>query len=82
MPRFYIDLVLGMDYLCDDCGHELCSPKAAERDPMHTAGEIARTRLQNGTPEDIEVEVKKEQRQQVLTVAVSIRVDRVEPHHT
>ncbi|MBQ0820808.1 hypothetical protein KBI52_11385 [Microvirga sp. HBU67558] len=82
MPRFYFDLVLGMDYLRDDDGHELGSLQAAERDAMHTAGEIARSRLQNGSPEDIRVEVKDEHRQQVLAVTVSIRVDRIEPSHT
>lgn len=45
MPRFYFDLELGMGYQCDDCDHELGSLKAAERDTVRTAGEIARVRL-------------------------------------
>ena len=79
MPRFYLDLFLGSASNLDEEGHEIGSLLAAEIEALRTAGELARDRLfimREAVPEDIRVEVRNELRQPVLTVTVSIRVDR------
>ncbi|ANY80892.1 hypothetical protein BB934_23865 [Microvirga ossetica] len=84
MPRFYFDLLLGSHANRDEEGHSIDSLQAAEIEAMRTAGELARDRLlamQEATPEDIQVTVRNEERQQVLTVTVSIRINRMEECH-
>ena len=80
MPRFYFDLSMGASTNRDEVGSEIDSRHMAEIDARRTAGELTRDRLflwQGATSEDIRVEVKDEQRQPVLTVTVSIQVERV-----
>jgi hypothetical protein len=80
MPRFYFDLTLDASTSRDEVGYEIDSLHAAEIEARRSAGELARDRLfqlQSATSEDIRVEVKDEQRQPVLTVTVSIQVERV-----
>ena len=79
MPRFYFDLLLGSYVHVDPDGHEIQSLLAAETEVLRSAGELARDQLlkqHSPTPEDIRVEVRDEHRQPVVTVTVSIRVDR------
>ena len=79
MPRFYFDLFLGAFTNRDEVGYEIDSLHAAEIEAMCSAGELTRDRLfqvQSATSEAIRVEVKDEQRQPVLTVTVSIQVER------
>jgi hypothetical protein len=81
MPRFYFDLLLGSHSNIDLEGHEIGSLRAAEIEALRSAGELARDQLfnlQSLTSEDVRVEVRDEYRQPVLTVTVSIRVDRAE----
>jgi hypothetical protein len=81
MPRFYFDLLLGSHSNIDPEGHEIGSLLAAEIEALRSAGELARDQLfnwQSLTSEDVRVEVRDEHRQSVLTVKVSIRVDRAE----
>ena len=79
MPRFYFDLVLGAFTNRDEVGYEIDSLHTAEIEAWRTAGELTRDRLlkmQSATPDDIRIEVTDEQRQPVLTVTVSIQVER------
>ena len=79
MPRFYFDLFVGSASNCDEAGHEIGSLEAAEIEARRSAGELARKRLltvQSGTSEDIRIEVKDLLRKPVLTVSVSIQVER------
>jgi hypothetical protein len=79
MPRFYFDLSMGASANRDEVGSEIDSRHMAEIDARRTAGELTRDRLflwQGATSEDVWVEVKDEQRQAVLTVTVSIQVER------
>ncbi|MGO4523654.1 hypothetical protein AB4097_02185 [Microvirga sp. 2MCAF35] len=79
MPRFYLDLFLGSQSNLDEEGHEIGSLRAAEIEALRTAGELAKDRtfmMREADAEDIRIEVKDEHRQPVLTVTLSIRVDR------
>ena len=79
MPRFYFDIFFGSDAQRDADGHEIESLLAAEIEALCTAGELARDQLrkfQSPTPEDVRVEVRDEHQRPVLTVTVSIRVER------
>lgn len=79
MPRFYFDLSLDAFTNRDEVGYEIDSLHTAEIEALRTAGELMRERLlkmQSATPDDIRVEVKDEYQQPVLTVTVSIQVER------
>jgi len=79
MPRFYFDLFLGAFPDRDEVGYQIDSLHMAEIEALRTAGELTRDRLlkmQSETPDDIRIEVTDEQRQPVLTVTVSIQVER------
>jgi hypothetical protein len=79
MPRFYFDLFLGAFTNSDEVGSEIDSLHVAETEAKRSVGELTRDRLfqsQSATSEDIRVEVKDEHRQPVLTVTVSIQVER------
>ena len=79
MPRFYFDLSLSAFTNRDEVGYEIDSLHAVEIEVLRTAAELTRDRLlkmQSAAPDDIQVEVTDEQRQPVLTVTVSIRVER------
>jgi hypothetical protein len=79
MPRFYFDLSLGAFTNRDEVGSEIDSLDAAEIEARRSAGELTQNRLfqlQSATSENIRVEVKDEHRRPVLTVTVSIQVER------
>ncbi|WP_230532402.1 DUF6894 family protein [Microvirga roseola] len=79
MPRFYFDVREGARLTPDEDGLEFDSLDAAEHEAACTAAEIGRDRLPTGGSREITVEVKNEHRQRVLTITVSMQVDRVEP---
>lgn len=79
MPRFYFDVREGARFTPDDNGLEFDSLDAAEYEAAVSAAEIGRDRLPKGDARDITIEVKNEHQQRVLTVKVSIEIDRVEP---
>jgi hypothetical protein len=58
---------------------EFESFEAAEREAAETAAEIGRDRLPTGDAREVTVEMRNEHRQRVLTVKVSLEIDRVEP---
>lgn len=66
-------------FVPDEEGLEFDSPDKAEHEAACTAAEIGRDRLPTSGSREITVEVKNEHRQRVLTITVSMDVDRVEP---
>jgi len=79
MPHFYFDLFVGSAFNRDEVGSEIDSLHVAEIEARRSAGQLTRQRLlavQSETSEDIRIEVKDEHRQPVLTVTVSIQVER------
>jgi hypothetical protein len=79
MARYYFDVREGTLFAPDEEGLEFESLDAAEYEAACTAAEIGRDRLPGRDAREITLEVSNEHRQRVLTVTVSIRVDRVEP---
>jgi len=79
MPRFYFDTREGSKFIPDDEGLEFPNLDAAEREAAEAAAEIGRDRLPSGDTRDVTVEVRNEHGQRVLTVRVSIEIDRVAP---
>jgi len=79
MSRYYFDVREGTLFAPDEEGLEFESLDAAEYEAACTAAEIGRDRLPGRDAREITLEVSNEHRQRVLTVTVSIRIDRVEP---
>jgi hypothetical protein len=79
VPRFYFDVREGTSFTSDEEGLEFDNLDAAERMAAEAAAEIGRDRLPKGEAREITVELRNEHRQRVLTVKVSMEVDRVEP---
>jgi hypothetical protein len=79
MAHFYFDVFIGSTYSHDEVGCEIDNLHAAEIEALRSAGELAQDqlrKLQSPTPEDVRVEVRDEHRQPLLTVTVSIRIER------
>jgi hypothetical protein len=79
MARFYFDLFLGSDFSRDEVGSEVGSLRAAEIEVMRTAADLTRDRLlrmQSAAPDAIRIEMRDEHRQPVLTVTISVQVER------
>lgn len=79
MPRFYFDVREGTRFVPDEGGLEFRDFEHAEREAACTAAEIGRDRLPSSEIREITVEVRNEHRQRVLTVTVSMEVERVTP---
>lgn len=79
MPLFYFDTREGPKFTPDDEGLEFPDLDAAEREAAEAAAEMGRDRLPKGDARDITVEVRNERGQRVLTVRVSMEIDRVAP---
>jgi hypothetical protein len=79
MPRFYFDVREGTRFIPDEDGLEFESLDAAEHEAACAAAEIERDRLPTSDTREITVEVRNERRQRVLTIRVSMEVDRVDP---
>jgi hypothetical protein len=79
MPRFYFDLREGTRFVSDEGGIEFDSLDAAEHHAAQTAAEIGRDKLPSGHACETIVEVRNEHKQRVITVAVSMRIQRVSP---
>jgi len=79
MPRYYFDVREGARFTPDEEGLEFDSLEAAEHEAACTAAEIWRDRLPKGDSREVVVEVNNEHRQRLLTITVSMAVDRVEP---
>ena len=79
MPLFYFDAGDGASFHSDEEGLEFPDLDAAEREAAEAAAEMGRDRLPRGDTRDITVEVRNEHGQRVLTVRVSMEIDRVAP---
>ncbi len=79
MSRFYFDVREGARFTPDDEGLEFASLDAAEREAATAAAEIGRDRLPKGDAREVTVELRNEHRQRVLTVTVSMEINRVDP---
>jgi hypothetical protein len=79
MPQFYFDVHEGTRFIPDDEGLAFDSFEAAEREAATAAAEIGRDRLPKGDAREVTVELKNKHRQRVLTVTVSMEVNRVDP---
>ncbi len=79
MSRFYFDVREGARFTPDDEGLEFASLDAAEREAATAAAEIGRDRLPKGDAREVTVELRNEHRQRVLTVMVSMEINRVDP---
>ncbi|MCB8822802.1 DUF6894 family protein [Microvirga rosea] len=79
MPRYYFNVREGARFVPDEEGLELDGLDAAEYEAACAAAEIGRDRLPRGDTREVTVEVKNEYRQRVLTITVSMAIDRVDP---
>jgi hypothetical protein len=79
MPHFYFDVREGPQFVPDEEGLEFPDVEAAEREAAESAASIGRDLLPKGTARDVTVEVRNEHGQRVITVTVTMQVDRVEP---
>jgi hypothetical protein len=76
MPRFYFDIRESSKFTPDPDGVECEDVEAAEREATLSAAEIGRDSFCHTDDKDVRIEVRNEHSQRVLTVTVSIRVDR------
>jgi len=79
MSRFYFDVREGTSFTPDEEGLDFASLDVAERMAAEAAAEIGRDRLPKGDTRDITVEVRNDHGQRVLTVVVTMHIDRVAP---
>ena len=79
MPRFYFDVCDGTRFVPDDEGMEFDGLDDAEHEAAAAAAEIGRDRLPKGDTWAVAVEVSNEHRRRVLTVTVTMQVERVDP---
>jgi uncharacterized protein DUF6894 len=82
VPRFYFDVREGARFVPDDEGLEFQDLDAAEREAAETAAQIGRDKLPKGGNRNVTIEVRNEHGQRVLTVVVSMHIDRVAPPPT
>ena len=79
MPRFYFDVREGARLVPDDGGLEFPDFDAAEREAAEAAASISRDLLPRGDTREVTIEVRNEHLQRVLTVTVSMHLERVHP---
>ena len=79
MPRFFFDTREGSNFTPDDEGLEFPDLDAAEKEAATAAAEIGRDRLPRGDARNVTIEVRNEHGQRVLTVRVTMEIDRVAP---
>jgi hypothetical protein len=79
VPRFYFDVREGTLFTPDDEGLEFDSLDRAEHEAAETAAEIGRDRLPKNDTREVVVEVRNEHRQRIITVTVSMHIQRVDP---
>ncbi len=79
MPRFYFDFREGTRFIADDTGLEFPDLDAAEREAAETAAAFGRDRLPKSDAREVTIEVWNEHGQRMLTITVSMHIDRVVP---
>lgn len=79
MPRFYFDVREGSRLSVDEDGLELPGPAEAEREAVDAAASIGRDRLPRADTRDVEVRVRDEAGRRLLSVRISLEIDRAHP---
>ena len=79
MPWFYFDVREGTRFVQDEEGLEFPDLDAAEREAAESAAAIGRDLLPRGDAREVTIEVRNEHKQRVLTITVSMHLDRVHP---
>lgn len=79
MPRFYFDVREGSSFFDDEDGCEFPSLDEAEQEAIKAVVSLGRDRLPRGDTRDVTVEVRDENQKRVLTVGVTLTIDRVDP---
>jgi hypothetical protein len=79
LPRFYFDVREGTRFFSDEEGVDCLDMDAAERLAAESAAEIGRDVLPDPEIRDVTVELRNEHKQRVLTVSVTMHVERVAP---
>jgi hypothetical protein len=79
LPRFYFDVREGTRFAPDDDGLEFPDLDAAEREAAEAAAGIGRDLLPKSDVREVTIEVRNEHRQRLLTVTVSMHLERVHP---
>ena len=82
MPRYYFDIREGARFTPGDEGLEFPDLKAAEQEAREAAASIAQHLLPKGDLPEVTLELRNEHGQRVLTVTVTMRVDRLVPAPT
>jgi hypothetical protein len=78
VPRFYFDVREGAQVTRDDVGLDLESLDAAEAEAIRAAAGISRESLSRGRASEIMVQVRDELGEQVIIVAISMTVRRID----
>jgi hypothetical protein len=79
MPHYFFDVSDGAGCERDNEGLEFATLDAAEQEATLTAAEIGRDWLPTGGSRTVRIEVRDEQGNRLLTVKVSLEVDRAGP---
>ncbi len=79
MPRYYFDVREGARFVPDDEGLDFDSLDAAEREAAEVAAAIGRDPLPKSGAREVTVEVRNEHGERVLTMRVSMHLERVAP---
>jgi hypothetical protein len=79
LPRFHFDVHDGLLFVPDEEGLELDGFDSAKREATEAVLEIGRDRLKSEDSRAVTIEVRDEHRRQVLTVTVSLEINRVDP---
>jgi UDP-N-acetylglucosamine pyrophosphorylase len=74
VPRYYFDILNGMDSVYDDDGAEFNSLDAAVHAATRSAAEIGTGRLAKGDTRDVVIEVRDKRNQRVCSVTASTKI--------
>lgn len=78
MPQFYFDVSVGNDLISDDEGVQLESLDIAESKAVRAASEISHNSLPKRRISEVAVQVRDQDGEPVLSVAVSMSIHRKE----
>ena len=78
MPRFYFDVREGSTFFDDEDGGEFPGLDEAEQEAIQAVVSIGHDRLPRGDTRDVTVEVRDENQNRVLTVGVTLTIERVD----
>jgi hypothetical protein len=79
MPQFYFDVREGSRFAPDEDGLPFPDIDAAERAAAEAAAAIGRDVLPDPEFRDVTIEVRNEHKQRVVTVTVTMLIERVQP---